>query len=53
MCSSAKARLEQCLPVAPLVARLEAIELTDPLLIDIDDVDCCGLWLRAELDRGT
>lgn len=26
-----------CLPVAPLVARLDAIELTDPLLIDTDD----------------
>lgn len=34
-----------CLPVAPLVARLDAIELTDPLLIDTDD---CWLWLRAE-----
>lgn len=31
--------------VAPLVARLDAIELTDPLLIDTDD---CWLWLRAE-----
>lgn len=37
-----------CLPVGPLVARLEAIELTDPLLIDTDD---CWEWLRADDGR--
>lgn len=37
-----------CLPVGPLVARLEAIELTDPLLIDTDE---CWEWLRADDGR--
>lgn len=44
-CSECVSVVTVCLPVAPLVARLDAIELTDPLLIDTDD---CWLWLRAE-----
>lgn len=36
------------LPVGPLVARLDGIELTEPLLIDTVD---CWEWLRADADR--
>lgn len=36
------------LPVGPLVARLDAIELTEPLLIDTEE---CWEWLRADADR--
>lgn len=34
--------------VGPLVARLDGIELTEPLLIDTVD---CWEWLRADADR--
>lgn len=36
------------LPFVPLAVRLDAIELTDPLLIDTED---CWLWLKAEFER--